>query len=286
MSIPKIHPAFWFDNNAAEAAKFYCSVFENGKIISESPVTVSFELDGYYLLGINGGPMFKPNASISLYVECDTVEEIDHKFAKLSEGGMVMMPLDKYPWTARYAFIQDKFGIAWQLSLRAEGTDNQKITPSLLFVNEKNGKAEEAVKLYTSTFKNGKSLMMAHYGKEDRNVEGHVLFSLSEIDGFKFSAMDGPGNHQFDFSEGISFVVRTENQEETDYFWEKLTANGGKESRCGWLKDPFGVSWQIVPKRLMELMSSGNAEQSKKVMEAMMPMNKLIIADLEKAAES
>ncbi|KPM47781.1 VOC family protein [Jiulongibacter sediminis] len=286
MKSPKIYPAIWFNNNGTEAAKFYCSLFENSIIINEFQTAVTFELDGYYMMGINGGPMFKPNPSISFYVECDSVEEIDEKFKKLSEDGMVMMPLDAYPWTARYAFLEDRFGVSWQLNLRAEGNTNQKITPSLLFVNQKNGKAADAVKLYTSVFNKGRNLEMSHYGSGQGNTEGHVLFSRSEIDGFQFIAMDGPGEHQFDFNEGVSILVSTEDQKETDYFWEKLTANGGEEVQCGWLKDPFGVTWQIVPKRFMELISSGNPEQTKRVFDAMMPMKKLIIADLEKAAES
>ena len=281
---PKIHPAIWFDQNGTEAAKFYCSLFEDSLIINESPMAVTFELNGYYLMGINGGPMFKPNPSISFYVECDSVEELDQKFAALSEGGMVMMPVDTYPWSPRYAFFQDKYGVSWQLTLRGEGNNNPKIVPSLLFVNQKNGKAEEAVNLYTSLFQKGEILEMAHYGAGQGNAEGNVLFSRSEIDGFQFVAMDGPGEHTFDFTEGMSFLVSTKDQTETDYFWEKFTAVGGQESQCGWLKDKFGVSWQIVPERFMELISSGNPEQTKRVFAAIMPMKKLIIADLEKAA--
>ncbi len=282
---PKIHPAIWFDQEAAEAAKFYCSVFEDSLIINESPVAVTFELNGYYLMGINGGPMFQPNPSVSFFVECDSVEELDAKFAALSEGGMVMMPVDAYPWAARYAFFQDRYKVSWQLSLRGEGNTHPKITPSLLFVNQKNGKAEEAVHFYTSLFQNGKVLEMAHYGAGEGNTEGHVLFSRSEIDGFQFIAMDGPGNHAFDFTEGMSFLVSTKDQAETDYFWNKMTENGGQESQCGWLQDKFGVSWQIVPERFMELISSGNPQQTRRVFEAMMPMKKMIIEDLEKAAK-
>ena len=281
---PKIHPAIWFDQNGTEAAKFYCSLFDDSLIINESPVAVTFELNGYYLMGINGGPMFKPNPSISFYVECDSEKEIDEKYERLSADGMVMMALGAYPWAARYAFFQDKFGVSWQLSLRGEGNDHQKIMPSMLFVNEKNGRAEEAVKFYTSLFKEGKILEMSHYGAGQGNTEGNVLFSRSEIDGFQFIAMDGPGIHAFDFTEGMSFLVSTKDQEETDYFWEKFTADGGQESQCGWLKDKFGVSWQIVPERFMELISSGNAEQTQRVFAATMPMKKMIIADLEKAA--
>ncbi len=281
---PKIHPAIWFDQNAAEAAKFYCSLFDDSGIINESPITVTFELSRYYLLGINGGPTYKPNPSVSLYVECDTEAEIDHKFQALSEGGMVMIPLDTYPWSARYAFFEDKFGVSWQLTLRETVGTAPKIMPSMLFVNEKNGKAEEAVNFYTSLFRQGKILERSYYGEGQGNTAGHVLFSRAVIDGFQFIAMDGPGDHGFDFSEGMSFLVSTKDQEETDYFWEKLTKNGGEESQCGWLKDKFGISWQIIPERFLELVSSGNAAQTKRILDAMMPMRKMIIKDLEAAA--
>lgn len=278
----KIHPAIWFDHNALEAAKLYCSLFEDSNIISNAPNAIFFELSGYPILGINGGPMFRPNPSISLYVECDTNEELEHKYEVLTKEGMVMMPIDKYPWAEKYAFIEDKYGVSWQLTLRSEGNTHPKITPSMLFVNDKNGKAEKAVNLYTSLFNKGKVIEMSHYGDGQGNTPGNVLFSRSEIDGFQLIAMDGPGEHAFDFTEGVSFMVYTEDQKETDYFWDRLIADGGQESQCGWLKDPFGVSWQIVPTRFMELISTGDQEKTKRVMEALMPMKKIIIADLEK----
>ncbi|MCR9064683.1 MAG: VOC family protein [Cytophagales bacterium] len=282
----KIHPFIWFDNQAAQAAKFYCSVFDNSIIINESAMTVSFELDGFFMVGLNGGPAFKPNPSISFYVLCDSEEEIETKYKKLKAEGMVMMALDEYAWSPKYAFIQDKHGVCWQLTLREPGNDHQRITPSMLFVNQKNGKAEEAMKLYSSVFKSSEEYALVKYGKGQGNNAGYVMFSHFKIADFPLMAMDGPREHDFDFNEGISFVVNTKDQEETDYFWQGLIANGGSEGQCGWLKDPFGVSWQIVPKRFMELAGDADKAKVQRVMAAMMKMKKFVIEDLERAAEA
>lgn len=280
----KIIPAIWFDQKAKDAADFYTEAFTEAALISDGGISFEFSIYGFKFLGINGGPMYKPNPSISFFVECDSLEELDHAYKILTEGGMVMMALDAYPWSEKYAFIQDKFGVSWQLTLRGEGNTNPKIMPSLLFVNDNNGKAEEAVKLYTSIFKHAEQQQMTYYGVEGQNTEGNVMYSRSEIEGLPFVAMDGPGDHKFTFDEGVSLMVVTVDQVETDYLWDALTANGGKEIQCGWLSDPYGVVWQIVPKRFLELVSSGDEEAKKRVFAAMMPMKKLIISELEKAA--
>jgi len=153
----------------------------------------------------------------------------------------------------------------------------QKITPFLWF----DGKAEEAVKFYSSIFKNSKVNNIKYWGEGSPFPKDQVMSATVELDGLQFYAFDaGP---QFKFTEAISFFVSCEDQKEVDHFWEKLS-EGGEKSRCGWLKDKFGISWQIVPKALNELMNSKDAEKSKRVMMALMQMDKIIIADLEKAA--
>lgn len=279
----RIHPSLWFDQNALDASVFYDGIFDDFKMIEEGPVTVTFEIEGMRFLCINGGPMFTPNPSISFYIECDSEDEINTKYHKLSQGGKVLMPLQKYDWTPKYAFIQDKFSVAWQLNLRNGQNTRPKISPSLLFVNEKNGRAGDAIDLYTSIFPDGKNITSSYYGENQGNTEGYILFSDSVINDFPFIVMDGPGTHDFDFDEGVSFVVYTKDQKETDYMWDSLIANGGVESQCGWLKDPFGVSWQIVPDRFMELVGMG-PDVFKRVMDAVMPMKRIVIADMEKAA--
>ena len=152
----------------------------------------------------------------------------------------------------------------------------QKITPFLWF----DGKAEEAVNFYASIFKNSKITSMKHWGEGSPFPKEQIMTASVELDGIKFYAFDaGP---MFKFTEAISFFVDCEDQEEVDHFWNKLS-EGGEESRCGWLKDKFGVSWQIVPKALPQLMGDKDPEKAKRVMMAMMQMGKIIIADLEKA---
>jgi two-component system sensor histidine kinase QseC len=155
----------------------------------------------------------------------------------------------------------------------------QKITPMLWFDNN----AEEAVNLYTSVFKDAKLGRMARYGKEGPGPEGAVMTAEFELFGQKFVALNaGP---MFKFNESISFVVNCENQEEVDYYWDKLTANGGQESMCGWLKDKFGLSWQITPTVLMQLVSGPDKKKAGRAMQAMMKMKKIDIAAIEAAAK-
>jgi predicted 3-demethylubiquinone-9 3-methyltransferase (glyoxalase superfamily) len=154
----------------------------------------------------------------------------------------------------------------------------QKITPFLWFDKE----AEEAAKLYCSIFKNSKILEVSQYPEGGPAPAGSVMTVSFELEGMHFVGLNaGP---IFKFTEAISFVVTTENQEETDYYWNKLTASGGKESDCGWLKDKFGLSWQITPRALMELLSDKDKKKSARVMAAMMTMKKIDIAALQRAA--
>ena len=147
----------------------------------------------------------------------------------------------------------------------------QKITPFLWFDKE----AEDAAKFYTSIFKNGK---ITHVTPGPGGIAMWVLF---ELEGQTFYALNG--GPQYKFTEAISFFVDCDTQEEVDNFWNKLTADGGEESQCGWLKDKYGLSWQIVPKRLSELLGDPDHEKAGRVMQAMLKMKKIIIADLEKA---
>jgi predicted 3-demethylubiquinone-9 3-methyltransferase (glyoxalase superfamily) len=152
-----------------------------------------------------------------------------------------------------------------------------KISPFLWFDNQ----AEDAAKFYTSVFKNSKIGTIARYGEAGPGPKGSVMTASFQIEGQEFVALNG-GPH-FKFTEAISFVVKCETQEEVDYYWEKLTADGGQESQCGWLKDKFGLSWQIVPTILYKLYADKDAKKGQRVMQAMLKMKKMIIADLEKA---
>lgn len=289
----KITQCLWFDGQGEEAAKFYISVFDNSKINKTarytevgqethgrepgSAMTVEFELEGKTFLALNGGPHFKINPSISFFVLCETGEEANRLWQKLSEGGEIMMPLDKYDWSDKYGWLTDKYGVSWQIYLGELDKVDQKITPLLFFTGEKRGKAEEAIKFYASVFKASKIEGILKYSEVDEGPAGLVKHAQLYLEGQTFMAMDSGVDNDFPFNEAVSLVVHCENQTEIDYFWNKFTENGGQESMCGWLKDKFGVSWQIVPKNIDELLNSSKA------MEVMMQMKKLDIEKLKSA---
>ena len=155
----------------------------------------------------------------------------------------------------------------------------QKIKPFLWFDKE----AEDAAKFYCSIFKNSKMLDVQRYPEGAPAPAGSVMIASFELEGIQFVGLNaGPA---FKFTEAISFAVTTENQEETDYLWNKLTADGGKESDCGWLKDKFGLSWQITPRQLIELLSRSDKQKAARVMASMMTMKKINIAELERVAQ-
>jgi predicted 3-demethylubiquinone-9 3-methyltransferase (glyoxalase superfamily) len=292
----KITPFLWYDTQTEDAAKFYTSVFKNSKMGSTtkyneasanasgmkpgSVMTVSFEIDGYSFTAINGGPVFKMNPSISFFYHSKDEKEIDDLWKKLSDSGKVLMELNKYDWSKKYGWVEDKFGLSWQLML-VNNDIEQKIVPSLLFTGTKFGKTNDAINYYTSIFKNAKVDSTFKYGPEvlPENPDA-LMYADFTLEGKKFSAMDGAGDHNFQFNEAISFVVNCDDQNELDYFWEKLSAVPQAEM-CGWLKDKFGVSWQVVPSVLPKLLSDG--KKSQKVMEQVLQMKKLDIAKLEKA---
>ncbi|OGH02919.1 MAG: hypothetical protein A2798_00625 [Candidatus Levybacteria bacterium RIFCSPHIGHO2_01_FULL_37_17] len=307
----KIIPSLWFDNNCEEAMNFYTSVFPNSKIVSikryekgmNTPgisqmvgkvLTGIFELDGYRFMALDGGPIFKFNPSVSFILNFDpskdknATENIEEMWDKLSEGGKVLMEFQKYDFAEKYGWCEDKFGVSWQLMLtNPQGDERPFIVPSLLFVGDSAGKAEEAEKFYQGVFKNSKQGQIARYpaGMEPEK-EGTLMFSDFMIEGQWFAAMDSanPG-HKFSFAgEAISFMVNCEDQEEVDYYWEKLSSDPASEV-CGWLKDKYGVSWQIIPKRMGELIDSPDKEKSNRVMNAMLKMKKIDISTLEEAAK-
>ena len=277
-----LYPCLWFDGNANEAATFYCAIFNNSRVIIDTPMVVNFELCGQKFMGLNGGPQFRPNPSISFFVVCETEKEADDIWEKLSENGMVLMALDKYPWSERYGWIQDRFGISWQLSFGKLENVGQKLSPTLMFTGKYAGKAEEAIRFYTSVFSGSSVTGILKYTANDDDIEGTVKHAQFRLKDQVFMAMDSSIAHSFEFNEGISLVAECENQEEIDYYWDKLTKNG-EESRCGWLKDQYGVSWQIIPAILSKLMS--DQKKFPAVMNAVLEMKKLSIEPLMQAYE-
>jgi predicted 3-demethylubiquinone-9 3-methyltransferase (glyoxalase superfamily) len=298
----KITPNLWFDNQAVNAADFYASVFADARVGSTgaryhdetsgqsegSVLTVEFEIEGMKFVGLNGGPHFKPNPSISFIISRHTRDEIDALWEKLSEGGTELMPLDSYLFSERYGWIQDRFGFSWQLMLlRKESAWRPSLMPSLLFIGKNWSRAEESISYYTSIFADSEKGMIARYERgQGPNKRGTVMYADFKIHGQWFAVMDSVGDYDFSFNEGISLIVDCRDQEEVDYYWQRFTADGGEESMCGWLKDKYGVSWQIIPQQLMEMLTSKDKEKSGRAMQAMLNMKKINIDELRKAYDA
>lgn len=295
-TIQKLRTCLWFDSNAEDAMKFYASVFDNAKIgaISlytdagyevhhrpkDSVMTVLCSIGDQELLGLNGGPVFEINPSISFYVSCKSAKEIDNLYEKLSDGGSVLMELNKYPFSEKYAWVNDRFGVSWQLNF-TDKTD-QKVSPCLMFTGQHQGQAEEAIKFYTSIFENSKVDYMVKY-EEGEPAPGMVKHAAFKLDGQQFIAMDSPIEHSFDFTPATSFIVHCKTQREIDEMWEKLQADGGEPVECGWLTDRFGVSWQVVLAILDKMITDKDEARRERVLAAVMKMRKLDIEALEKA---
>ena len=285
----KITPFLWFDKDAEAAVKHYVSVFKNSKIhaIVKYPegtpgkagtvMTVDYQLEGQQFTAINGGPEFTFSPAISFFVTCKTEQEVIDLHKKLNVGGTTMMPLDTYPFSKKYVWFNDKYGVSWQLFL-GEGT--QKITPALLFVGKQHGNAKAAIEFYTSIFKHSSiELLMPYEKSEDKPGIKHGRFTLEKQ---QFIAMDSGYDHKFSFKQAVSFLVTCETQEEIDYYWEKLT-KGGTIIQCGWLSDKFGVPWQIVPTALGKMMINADPKTTQRIMGAVMKMKKLDLKKLQEA---
>lgn len=296
-----ITPHLWFDTQVKEAVDFYVSLFPNSRITHEvtlhdvpSPTgdsaMISFELGGQPFMAINGGPYFTPNPSISFFVNFDPSRDTDARahldttWEKLSEGGKVLMDINEYSFSKRYGWVQDRFGISWQLMLsNPEGEERPFIITSLLYTGAALGRAEEAANFYCSVFKDGKLGTIVKYpaGMEP-NEEGSLMYGDFNIMKTWIAAMDGAGPHDFTFNEGISLLIPCDSQEDIDYYWEKLSADPAAE-QCGWLKDKFGMSWQVWPTAMGNMMSKGTPEQIARVTKAFLPMKKFDLAALQKA---
>jgi len=291
----KIIPHLWFDQEAFEAAQFYTSLFPESQIThtttlhntpSGSVDTVAFELAGQAFQAISAGPLFKFNPSVSFLVACETKGDVDALWAPLSAGGQALMELGEYPFSERYGWIQDRYGVSWQVMFMGDRPARQKITPTLMFVGPQAGKAEEAILLYTSVIPDSHVDGILRWGEgEEPDQPGTVKHAAFTLAGQVFAAMDSAYGHAFAFNEAISFLVSCDSQAEMDAYWDKLSAVPEAE-QCGWLKDRYGLSWQIVPRRMDEMMRQGSPEQIARVTEAFLAMKKFDLAALERAYAS
>ena len=291
----RIVPHLWFNDNAKEAVNFYRTLFDDSKMMLEQKLdgTPSGENAAYYeftlagqLFGaLNGGLHFTFNPAISISVNCETIEETEVLWQKLIEGGRALMPLQEYTFSKLYGWVEDKYGLSWQV-IYTEGFEyEQKITMQLMFSGHMTGKANEAIKYYTDLFKDGVIGDFHEYEEgqavqEDAKIS-HANFSILDTE---ILASDNGTQTDYTFNEAISLMVLCVTQAEIDYYWEKLSADPEAE-QCGWLKDKFGVSWQIVPANMNELMSRGTQAQIDAVTQEFLKMKKLDKNHLERAWE-
>lgn len=300
MARSPIVPCLWLDDQAEQAARFYEAIFPDSRIIGisrypestknpsgkppGSVLTVELELAGQRFTLLDGGPQFTMNPSVSFFVQVDSPDAADRLFSALSEKGQVMMPLDRYAWSERYAWVQDRFGASWQIITLSREVIESMIVPCLMFTGPAAGRAEEAMKAYTGIFPNGRVKHIERYGAGENGREGTVKHGRFVLDGQEMIAMDSPIEHGLSFNEGISLQVMCADQPEIDRYWEALS-EGGEKGVCGWLKDRFGLSWQVVPEALSEWMTSDDHAGRDRAFQAMLEMKKLDIAALRTALE-
>lgn len=290
----RINSCLWFNGNAEEAANLYAGLFSHAEIKSVSRygdsgskasgikpgsvMTADLTLGEHHITCLNGGPLFKFTPSLSFFVTCQSETEIQQLWNELSKNGNVRMGLDCYPWSAKYGWTTDRFGVEWQLMISDRP---QKITPAFLFVDQLFGKGQSAIDFYLSLFPRSKINSIAR--DESTKTIMHCAFSLGDQE---FVLMEGKGQHGHKFTPAFSLVIGCEDQNEIDFFWEKLLDDGGKPGHCGWLEDKYGVSWQVIPTAIGKLISSGTPEKAEAVMQSMLKMKKIDTQLLQQVYDS
>lgn len=276
-----IYPCLTLKGKTEEASRFYIDVFGEGKVVQTSPYVIMIELSGQKLMLLNDGPSSTPNAAISFMVTSETPEETEQLWDKITAGGKIFMPLDSYPWSIKYGWVQDQYGISWQIFTGSKNDTAQKFCPTLMFTGANAGKAASAIHFYTGLFPKSDIEGIMEYAEGDGDIPGLIKHAQFKINGFTLMPMDSSAAHGFAFNDAISLVVNCETQAEIDMYWDELTADGGQEIACGWLVDKYGISWQIIPGKIGSLLT--DPEKGQRAVAAMMKMKKLIIEDLENA---
>lgn len=290
----KITPCLWFEKNAAEVSNFYTSIFKDSEVKNTTRFhstpsgtvdVVSVRLRDLEFTLLVAGPLFKFNPSISFIVACPTKDEVEALWATLAEGGKPLMELGEYPFSEKFGWTEDKYGLSWQVMFVGGRAIEQSITPSLLFVGKQCGKAEEAFEFYSTVFGKARLDSIVRYGPgEQPDKEGTVKHAIFTLEGQKFAAMDSAFDHRFAFNEAISFMVHCETQEEIDYYWGRLSTDP-KAEQCGWLKDKYGLSWQVVPAVMDEMFKDKDERKLARVNAAIFKMKKFDIESLKRAYE-
>jgi predicted 3-demethylubiquinone-9 3-methyltransferase (glyoxalase superfamily) len=297
MAPSDIVPCLWLDAHAEAAASLYLEAFADARVdaVARYPesgdnpakrppgsvLTVDVRLAGQAVTLLNGGPSFRPNPSLSFHVILGDEADVDALHAVLAEGGAELMPLDTYPWSSRYAWIEDRFGVSWQLMTRPD-TPEPRIVPCLMFAGEHHGGAREAIDAYVGAIPGSRVLEIETFAEGEGGEVGTVKQGRFELAGRPMVAMDGGTGHAFGFDEGASLQVLCSDQAEVDRVWAAL-ATGGQEGPCGWVRDRFGLWWQVVPESMAAWMSADDAAARDRVFYATLPMGKLDVEALEQA---
>ena len=259
-----ITPAIWCDGTADEAARFYADVFREGSVVEQVPgLAATVSIHGFRLSLINGGDQYAPNPSISCILNFDPLlfgsEEqartyLDELYERLSAGG-VLMELGEYPFSQRYAWVRDRFGMTWQLMLTdPAGEPRPFILPSFMFGGTNHANAEEATETWIALFDDSRRGVLYRYEEGGPMAAGTVMFTDFTLRGTWMSARDSGASHDLTFTPGVSMIVSCRDQEEIDRYWTRLSAVP-EAGRCGWCVDRWGVSWQVVPHNIAELMA-------------------------------
>lgn len=288
----KLIPHLWYDTQALEAAQLYVSLFDDSKILNEAMLydtpsgdaqTVEFQLAGLQFASISAGPYFNFNETISLMVACETKDEVNHLYETLVKGGKVLMPLDEYSFSNWYGWISDCYGLNWQIMLVENMKEHTKIRPCILFSKEQCGKCEEAIAYYHKIFPQVETGYVNYY-ETGQAFDNRAKINYAELKLFDVNLvlMDHGIGGKETFNEAFSFMISCEDQSEIDQYWDALSCVPEAEA-CGWLKDCYGLSWQIVPKDLSMYLGHGSKEQVERVTKSFLQMKKFDIKTLEKA---
>ena len=260
----RIIPAIWCDGTANEAARFYADVFREGSVVEQVPgLAATVSIHGFRLSLINGDDQYAPNPSISCILNFDPLlfggedqarAYLDELYERLSGGG-VLMELGEYPFSPRYAWVRDRFGMTWQLMLTdPAGEPRPFILPAFMFGGTNHANAEEATEAWIALFDDTRRGALRRYEEGGPMEAGTVMFTDFTLHGTWMAAMDSGTFHDFTFTPGVSMIVSCRDQEEIDRYWTGLSAVPEAE-RCGWCVDRWGVSWQVVPRNIAELMA-------------------------------
>lgn len=284
-----IIPHLWYDTEAKEAVAFYVDLF-GGKIdwtytITDTPSgdsdLIQFQLGDMTLAAISAGPYFKLNESMSLMVNVASKDEVTRLYQALSEGGRILMPLGEYPFSPYYVWLEDRFGLSWQLSYAPDLNKPYQFDICLLFSQEQVGLAQPMLDYYKDKLPQASVGQLSYYGEGEAAVEAAKLnYAELLVAGQKLIVMDHGYGGEASFNEAFSFMVYVDSQDELNFYYDLLSAVPEAEM-CGWVKDQFGLSWQIVPRILMEAYDTASPEQIKAVNAAVMTMKRLDIATIQ-----